>query len=38
MESLHIGCSPGAREFFTKVFQEAAGKASGDIVEAGEGK
>ena len=38
MESLHIGCSPGARGFFTKVFQEAAGKASGDIVEAGEGK
>ena len=38
MESLHIGCSPGAREFFTKVFQEAAGKASGDIVEVGEGK
>ena len=38
MESLHIGCSPGAREFFTKVFQEAAGKASGDLVEGGEGK
>ena len=38
MESLHIGCSPGAREFFSKVFQEAAGKASTDIVEAGEGK
>jgi len=37
MDSLHIGCSPGAREFFTKVFQEAAGKAAGDIVE-GEGK
>ena len=33
MDSLHIGCSPGAREFFTKVFQEAAGKASGDLVE-----
>jgi hypothetical protein len=33
MDSLHIGCSPGAREFFTKVFQEAAGKAAGDIVE-----
>ena len=33
MESLHIGCSPGAREFFTKVFQEAAGKAAGDAVE-----
>ena len=38
MDSLHIGCSPGAREFFTKVFQEAAGKASGDIVTGGEGK
>jgi hypothetical protein len=33
MDSLHIGCSPAAREFFTKVFQEAAGKAAGDIVE-----
>jgi len=33
MDSLHIGCSPGAREFFTKVFQEAAGKASGDVSE-----
>ena len=38
MDSLHIGCSPGAREFFTKVFQEAAGKAAGDIVIGGEGK
>ena len=38
MDSLHIGCSPGARDFFTKVFQEAAGKASGDIVIGGEGK
>jgi hypothetical protein len=38
MDSLHIGCSPGAREFFTQVFQEAAGKAVGDIVEGGEGK
>jgi hypothetical protein len=33
MDSLHVGCSPGAREFFTKVFQEAAGKASGDVSE-----
>lgn len=33
MDSLHIGCSPGSREFFTKVFQEAAGKASKDLVE-----
>jgi hypothetical protein len=38
MDSLHIGCSPGAREFFTKIFQEAAGKAASDIVEGSEGK
>jgi hypothetical protein len=38
MDSLHIGCSPGAREFFTKIFQEAAGKASSDILEGSEGK
>ena len=25
MDSLHIGCSPGSRDFFTSVFQEAAG-------------
>jgi hypothetical protein len=31
MDSLHIGCAPGARDFFTKVFQEAAGKAAGDF-------
>jgi hypothetical protein len=37
MDSLHIGCSPGSREFFTKVFQDAAGKAANDIIE-GEGK
>jgi len=37
MDSLHIGCSPGSREFFTKVFQDAAGKAAADIIE-GEGK
>ncbi len=37
MDSLHIGCSPASREFFTKVFQDAAGKAANDIVEA-EGK
>jgi hypothetical protein len=24
MDSLHIGCSPGSREFFTSVFEEAA--------------
>jgi hypothetical protein len=38
MDSLHIGCSPGSREFFTRVFKEAAGKAAGDMVEGGEGK
>jgi hypothetical protein len=27
-DNLHIGCSPGAREFFTSVFEEATGKAS----------
>jgi Transglycosylase SLT domain len=37
MDSLHIGCSPGSREFFTQVFQEAAGKAAADIVEGGGG-
>jgi soluble lytic murein transglycosylase-like protein len=26
MDSLHIGCSPGARAFFTSVFEEAVGK------------
>ena len=25
MENLHIGCSPGSRDFFTTVFQEALG-------------
>ena len=38
MDSLHIGCSPGAREFFTQVFQEAAGKAAGDMVVEGADK
>jgi len=38
MDSLHIGCSPASREFFTKVFKEAAGKAAGDMVGGGEGK
>jgi hypothetical protein len=38
MDSLHIGCSPASREFFTQVFKEAAGKAAGDMVETGEGK
>ena len=27
-DNLHIGCSPGAREFFTSVFEEAAGKGA----------
>jgi len=31
MDSLHIGCSPAAREFFTRVFEEAAGKAAKDF-------
>ncbi len=31
MDSLHIGCSPGSRDFFTKVFEEAAGKAANDL-------
>ncbi len=26
MDSLHIGCSPGAREFFTHIFEEATTK------------
>jgi hypothetical protein len=31
MDSLHIGCSPGSRDFFTKIFEEAAGKAAKDL-------
>jgi len=31
MDSLHIGCSPASREFFTKVFEESAGKAAKDL-------
>jgi len=38
MDSLHIGCSPASRDFFTQVFKEAAGKAASDLVETGEGK
>jgi Transglycosylase SLT domain len=30
MDNLHIGCSPGSREFFTSVFEEAVGKAAPD--------
>jgi hypothetical protein len=33
IENLHIGCSPGSREFFTAIYQEAQGKASADHVE-----
>jgi hypothetical protein len=36
MDSLHIGCSPGAREFFTKVFEDALGKKSADHAEGDE--
>jgi hypothetical protein len=32
MDNLHIGCSPGAREFFTHVFEDAVGKKSADQV------
>jgi hypothetical protein len=28
MDNLHIGCSPGSREFSTSVFEEATGKKS----------
>jgi len=31
MDSLHIGCSPASRDFFTQVFEEAAGKAAKDL-------
>jgi hypothetical protein len=33
MDSLHIGCSPGSRDFFATVYQEAQSKMSGDNVE-----
>ena len=29
MDSLHIGCSPASRDFFTSVFQEAAAAITG---------
>ena len=32
MDNLHIGCSPGSREFFTSVFEEAVGKSAADVV------
>jgi hypothetical protein len=33
IESLHIGCSPGSRDFFAGIYQEAQGKASADHME-----
>jgi hypothetical protein len=33
IDNLHIGCSPGSREFFSGVFQEAQVKVATDIVE-----
>ena len=30
MDNLHIGCSPGSREFFAKVFEETLGKVDID--------
>jgi len=31
-DSLHIGCSPASREFFTRIFEEALNKKLGDQV------
>jgi soluble lytic murein transglycosylase-like protein len=31
-ESLHIGCSPSARDFFASVFDEAVGKKTDEVV------
>jgi len=36
MDSLHIGCSPGSREFFTSVFEDALSKKSADHAEGDE--
>ena len=36
-DSLHIGCSPSSRDFFTKVFEDALRKNSGEQVSGGEG-
>jgi soluble lytic murein transglycosylase-like protein len=30
MDNLHIGCSPGSRDFFASVFDEAVGKVAAD--------
>lgn len=36
-ESLHIGCSPGSRDFFVKVFEDALAQQSSQPVSGGEG-
>lgn len=36
MDSLHIGCSPGSRDFFTSVFEDALGNKSADHAEGNE--
>jgi hypothetical protein len=36
-DNLHIGCSPGSRDFFTSVFEEAVGKRLADQVIGDEG-
>ena len=36
-ERLHIGCSPGARDFFVKVFEDALAQQSSQPVSGGEG-
>jgi len=33
IDNLHIGCSPGARDFFSGIYQEAQSKVSADHVE-----
>jgi len=32
-DSLHIGCSPASRDFFAAVFEEAADKQAGDLLD-----
>jgi len=36
-DNLHIGCSPGSRDFFTSVFEESVGKKLADQVVGDEG-
>jgi hypothetical protein len=36
-DNLHIGCSPGSREFFTSVFEESIGKRLANQVVGDEG-